>query len=313
MTSAAKKVELTKWFKPENYNVLKDITLMQLCLEIRKRKAMFDEMEEALESDEPEWCVSQANLEERELIFSGKPLLASKPTDDDVESYESDQHVRLMTAGKLYQLERDIKKTGLLNYGEKTVAFHTEKNRYWLQQPILRYKQIYAQQLIESMKMTDVQKKNLNLKAGSAFNLEINLSLSTDDQIIESLRYLLNRWRKQTGIKPKNSQHTYGFGEAMVQKIVDFRVIPILDLLYHAKLNNYKLSDKDLEQLLYHWGMEECRDQVQIKETDRPLAKKALTEEFDNLFTMFLYKNRHLMDVKVREVYNLNEKKRNII
>ncbi|SFN61896.1 hypothetical protein SAMN05216516_11211 [Izhakiella capsodis] len=308
MVTAAKKVELTKWFKPENYNVLKDITVLQLCQEIRKRKAIFEELEEALESDEPEWCVSQANLEERELIFSGKPLIASGLTEDDVESYTSDQHVRLMTAGKLYQLEKDIKNTGLLNYGENTVKFFEENNRYWLQQPILRYKRIYAQQLIESRKMTDVQKKNLALKAGSAFNLEINLSLSTDNQIIESLRYLLDRWRKQTGIKPKLSQFTYGFGEAMVLKIVDFRVIPILDLLYHAKLNNYKLSDKDLEQLLYRWGMEGCRDQVQIKETDRPLAKKALTNEFDNLFTMFLYKNRHLMDMKVSEVYKMNER-----
>ncbi|WP_246877956.1 DUF6387 family protein, partial [Pantoea ananatis] len=111
----------------------------------------------------------------------------------------------------------------------------------------------------------------------------------------------------QTGIKPKPSQYTYGFGEAMVQKIVDFRVIPILDLLYHAKLNNYKLSDKDLEQLLYRWGMEDYRDQVQIKETDRPLAKKALTNEFDNLFTMFLYKNRCLMDMKVSAVIKMNE------
>lgn len=309
MATAAKKVELTKWFKPENYNVLKDITVMQLCHEIRRRRAMFAELEEALASDEPEWCVSQANSEERDLILSGKPLLASKPTDDDGNAYESDQHVRLMTAGKLYQLEGYIKETGLLDYGEKTAKFHTEKNRYRLQQPILRYKQIRAQQLIESRNFTHEQKKNLVRRAGSVINLEIDISLSTDDQIIESMRYLLNRWRKQTGIKPKTSQQSYGFGEVMVQKIVDFRVIPILDLLYHAKSNNYKLSDKDLEQLLYRWGMEECRDQVQIKETDRPLARKALTNEFDNLFTMFLYKNRHLMDVKVSEVYKLNEKK----
>lgn len=58
---------------------------MQLCQETRKRKAMFEELEEPLESDEPEWCVSQANLEERELIFSGKPLLASGPKEDDAE------------------------------------------------------------------------------------------------------------------------------------------------------------------------------------------------------------------------------------
>lgn len=309
MATAAKKVELTKWFKPENYNVLKDITVMQLCQEIRIRKAMFAELEEALASDEPEWCVSQANLEERDLILSGKPLLASKPADDDGKSYESDQHVKLMTAGKLYQLEGYIKETGLLDYGEKTVKFHTEKNRARLQQPVLRYQQIRAQQLIESRNLPDELKKNLVRRAGSVINLEIDISISTDDQIIESMRYLLNRWRKHTGIKPKTSQQSYGFGEVMVQKIVDFRIIPILDLLYHAKSNNYKLSDKDLEQLLYRWGMEECRDQVQIKETDRPLAKKALTNEFDNLFTMFLYKNRHLMDVKVSEVYKLNEKK----
>lgn len=89
---------------------------------------------------------SQAHLEERDLILSGKPLLASKPADDDGKSYETDQHVRLMTAGKLYQLEGYIRETGLLDYGEKTVTFHTEKNRYRLLQPILLYRPIRAQQ-----------------------------------------------------------------------------------------------------------------------------------------------------------------------
>ena len=34
-----------------------------------------------------------------------------------------------MIAGKLYQLEGYIKETGLLDYGEKTVTFHTEKKQ----------------------------------------------------------------------------------------------------------------------------------------------------------------------------------------
>jgi len=137
------------------------------------------------------------------------------------------------------------------------------------------------------------------------------LSVSTDEQIIESMRYLLNRWRKHTGIKARAKVQNYGFGEVMVLKLIDFRIIPILDLLYHAKHYGYKLSDKDLEQLLYRWGREEMRDQVLIKETDRPLAKKALTRDFDDLFTMFLYKNRHLMDMKISSLIEKHQKKTN--
>ena len=104
MVTAAQKAELTEWFKPENYEVLKGITIYQLCQEFRHRRAMFDELEEALESDEADWCVSQANLSERDLIIAGNPLL-NQPSDiNSVNTYESDQHVRVMSAGQFISL-----------------------------------------------------------------------------------------------------------------------------------------------------------------------------------------------------------------
>ena len=310
MVTAAQKFELTEWFKPENYGVLKGITIHQLCQEFRLRRAMFDELEEALESDEAEWGVSQANQSERNLILSGNPLLSQSVDINSVEEYESDQHVRVMSAGRLYQFERRIRETKLIEYKDTdpTSAIYNQKA---FNKPVVSYvkKQIQDRFDTNGTLFSEEEQKRFIARTGSIIPLEIDISVSTDEQIIESMRYLLNRWRRHTGVKAKAMDQNYGFGEVMVLKLIDFRIIPILDLLYHAKHYGYKLSDKDLEQLLYRWGREEMRDQVQIKETDRPLAKKALTRGFDNLFTMFLYKNRHLMDMKISVLIEMHEEK----
>lgn len=307
MVTAAQKAELTKWFKPENYEGLKGITLEAFCQEFRLRRAMFEAYEEALESDEPEWMVEAVNQEEVALILSGEPLLTKKLTSHKNKSYDGDQHVRPLTAGKLYQFEKQIRETGLLTYKADGSLQMKREDQEVLSLPVVSYTKARMKTRAETSRLTSEEEmKRLVRRAESVMPLVINIGYSTDEEIIESMRYLLTQWRKQTGIKPKTSKQLYGFGEVMVQKLVDFRIIPILDLLYHSKRHGYKLSDKDLERLMYRWGMEDSRDQVQIKETDRPLAKKALTSEFDNLFTMFLYKNRHLMDMKVCDVMELN-------
>jgi hypothetical protein len=116
MATAAQKAELTKWFKPENYEGLKGITLEAFCQEFRLRRAMYEAYEEALESDEPELMVESVNQEEVALILSGEPLLTNKLTSHKNKGYDGDQHVRPLTAGKLYQFEKQIRETGLLTY-----------------------------------------------------------------------------------------------------------------------------------------------------------------------------------------------------
>jgi len=310
MATAAQKAELTKWFKPENYEGLKGITLEAFCQEFRLRRAMYEAYEEALESDEPELMVESVNQEEVALILSGEPLLTNKLTSHKNKGYDGDQHVRPLTAGKLYQFEKQIRETGLLTYKVDGSLQMKREDQEVLSLSVVSYTKARMKTRAETSRLTSEEEmKRLVKRAESVMPLVINIGYSTDEEIIESMRYLLTQWRKQTGIKPKTSKQSYGFGEVMVQKLIDFKIIPILDLLYHSNLHGYKLSDKDLERLMYRWGMEDSRDQVQIKETDRPLAKKALTRDFDNLFTMFLYKNRHLMDMKVRDVMELNRSK----
>jgi len=85
----------------------------------------------------------------------------------------------------------------------------------------------------------------------------------------------------------------------MIKKLIDFRIIPMLDLLYWSERNGIKLSDAEMSGLLYRVGIDVVRGDSQIKETDKPMALKARTRQFGNLFTTFLYKNRYLMDMKV--------------
>lgn len=308
MVTAAQKVELTNWFRPENYEALKDITLTEFYQEFRLRRAMYQELEEAIESDDPEWLVGQANQEALSLILTGKPLLTKALTAHIDHPYVGDQHVRLLSVGRFYMFDRHLKASGLLRYSEKGDLETRQDDKHALSKPLVSYVSKRAESMNKFHAFSEDHVKRKMRRAESILPLLIDIGTSTDEQIIESMRYFLTCWRKQTGIKVKVAEQPYGFGEVMVQKLIDFRIIPILDLLYHAKHNDYKLSDKDLERLLYRWGMEDIRDQIQIKETDRPLARKALTGEFDNLFTMFLYKNRHLMDMEVRDVIEMKKK-----
>jgi len=169
MVTAAQKAELTEWFKPENYEVLKGITIHQLCQEFRHRRAMFDELEEALESDEADWCVSQANLSERDLIIAGNPLLSQPADINSVNTYENDQHVRVMSAGQFYQFDRQIRDTKLLEYKDTDPTDIKHNNLGALNQPVVNYVKKQMQDRIDKAEVTvsEEQKKRMMTRVAS--------------------------------------------------------------------------------------------------------------------------------------------------
>ncbi|MEJ1268293.1 DUF6387 family protein [Pantoea ananatis] len=80
-------------------------------------------------------------------------------------------------------------------------------------------------------------------KAKGQIYLQIDLGTSTDSQIVGSITHLLPQWRKVMEVESPKLP-SYGFGEVMIQKLINFNVIPMLDLMYFAKRNVYS-SDSD--------------------------------------------------------------------
>ncbi|HHL0119219.1 DUF6387 family protein [Pantoea dispersa] len=280
MTKTEKMLALRKWFNPDNYDALLDLTVEELRQEFRYRQNMFYSLETAIERQR-----ENLNYKEEKLIFSGQPVLTASLGENKLSvgehNLESDQHVRLFPVGWLYQLMDVIRRSKIVPLDEfGRPESDSPYNRYpasW-----------FWGKLHESQKGRMI--------------LHINLRGSTDDEILESMRYLLPKWRKATGVKLIDGKLALNFGEVMIKKLVDFRIIPLLDLLYWSGRNEIKLSDAELSALIYRVGIDAVRGDSQIKETDKPMALKAKTYHFDNQFMAFLYKNRYMMDMKVSAI-----------
>lgn len=133
---------------------------------------------------------------------------------------------------------------------------------------------------------------------------EVDLASGTDEEIAESLKAALPQWRKVKHIAP-DPLESVRFGYGTIRKIVNNRIIPMLDILVWAQEQDVRVSDEVLSRLLYTLDDEEIRYNHQIKDTDRPLAMKATTTDFNRQFCFFINKNSHLKEMKVSDVIQL--------
>ncbi len=129
-----------------------------------------------------------------------------------------------------------------------------------------------------------------------------DLENSSDEEIIGSLRALLPVWRKEYGIKGRK-QEAFGLGKIL--KLVDYRILPMIDLLMWAKLNDVSLSNTILSRVLYPKLTDEVRGDEQLKDIDRPIAAKAMSGETFRNIESFINKNRHLSDLSVLQLRDI--------
>ncbi|QGY57377.1 hypothetical protein PAASB05_05550 [Pantoea agglomerans] len=126
-----------------------------------------------------------------------------------------------------------------------------------------------------------------------------DLESSSDEEIIGSLRALLPVWRKEYGIKGRK-QEAFGLGKIL--KLADYRILPMMDLLMWAKLKDVSLSNTLLSRVLYPKLTDEVRGDEQLKDTDRPIAEKALSGEICKNLENFINKNHHLKDISILDL-----------
>lgn len=125
--------------------------------------------------------------------------------------------------------------------------------------------------------------------------VEIDLVNGTDEEIAESLKAALPQWRKVRGIKADTSD-SIRFGYGTIKKIINYRLIPMIDILVWSNLHKVRISENRLSRLLYTDDDNESDTRLnhQIRDTDRPLAMKAASIPFIRQFNLFINKNDHL-------------------
>lgn len=277
-----------RWFKLSNYDVLEEITVSGLSYEISRRVSLHRH-----DFSKEEHPRHERYLQEEAKILSGYPLLASSiertaPTTKKKNPLvDARLHVRHMTVNDISRYEARLRDLDLLQrvgYSADASSVPTSKE-------------------VGVRKLRDIDE----FYDGHPLYLWLNIEFLTDDEVIEHIKRMLPQWRKDYGVG-EPAIGSFRFGLSTVKKVINLRVIPMLDLLLWAKRNDAKISYEQFSRLLYPNDSEVIRGGSQIKDTDKPFADKVLTREFDRLFNLWLSKNDYMMDIKVAEAMKMNEK-----
>ena len=107
------------------------------------------------------------------------------------------------------------------------------------------------------------------------------------------------QWKKQLKMNDP-AVRKYRFGKSTLRKIIDYRLIPMMDLIFWGADNNDTKISLSLMSSLLHENSEKDRDEGMLKVTDYPLAMALLTDEnYLKSFEDYMMENNVLKDTKI--------------
>ncbi|QIP56522.1 DUF6387 family protein [Hafnia alvei] len=265
------------WFDVRRYDGLKDLTLEQIYAELERRMLAYktrQQWDTAGKSNQMQAIYHEAKIQ------CGDAILESEWISDNQRLSHS-YAVRPMT------------RTSLFNYGR--AMYHLETSEQT--DPVA----VSSDYISEYLKQGGLNPANKML-------IEIDLEQASSDDLAEHLNVLITLWQKhlKTAKPPKR---TFRFGHKTFQRILDYKVIPLMDLISWEQTNNEgkNIPFNILADILH--GNDGIRSSDHIKDTDYDYAKKYLTkDEYFKILNDFYIKNNMLKDWKITEVIKINEK-----
>lgn len=267
---------LSKWFDVSRYDALKNLTLEQIYAELERRMFAYKARQQWETLDDKH---RNAVIHHDAMIHSGRVLLEDK--------WISDSHM-LAHSYAVRPMTRD----SLFNYGR---AMYRLENT-----PPEENVSVSSDYISEYLKQGGLNPANKML-------IEIDLEEASSDDLAEHLKVLINQWQKHLKV-PKPSEKDFRFGHKTFQKILDYKIIPLMDLIAWEQLNNQKIKYPVLAGIL-HPDMRYARGSGQIKDTDYPLAHGFLNN--DNYFKSlndFFIKNNLVKNSPILDVIAMNDK-----
>ncbi|CFR13131.1 MULTISPECIES: DUF6387 family protein [Yersinia] len=151
--------------------------------------------------------------------------------------------------------------------------------------------------------------KESGIKSLSSITVDIFLQEASTEDIIEHLKVLIPQWKKQLKMNDP-AVRKYRFGKSTLRKIIDYRLIPMMDLIFWGADNNTKISLSLMSSLL-HENSEKDRDEGMLKVTDYPLAMALLTDEnYLKSFEDYMMENNYLKDTPIADHVKDDKKKK---
>ncbi|OAT75803.1 hypothetical protein A9B99_13400 [Mangrovibacter phragmitis] len=152
--------------------------------------------------------------------------------------------------------------------------------------------------------------KETSLTNLARITIDIHLEEASTEDIIEHLKVLIPQWKKQLKMNDP-AVRKYRFGKSTLRKIIDYRLIPMMDLIFWGADNNDTKISLSLMSSLLHENSEKDRDEGMLKVTDYPLAMALLTDEnYLKSFEDYMMENNVLKDTKIVDHVKDEKKKK---
>jgi hypothetical protein len=237
---------VTQWFNMDRYEVIHHLTVEEMFIELERRVIAYNLLSR-YKSLNPKLRALVEIHEERikagEVLFGAK---FGKPDNILSSSY----------------IAKPITVAGVKDVAEAVNIF---SRHIGPEEEAKRSKQL-AQYLREA---------RLNDK-GVMF-VEINLSEGSTEDIIEHLKVMVPKWKKELKVKSPEPRD-YRFGVSTIKKTLEYNIIPMMDLLFWELKNDGKIGVAMMTRLLYPKLInKKNRGEGKVKATDYPLTVSFLT------------------------------------
>mgnify|MGYP003676794772 CR=1 FL=1 len=275
--------KLPAWFDINNYVELKKLDPSSLINQVNARSFLLSR--DFLDID----CDDEAHLQiKRHSELVGQELWSSIKKGKVVTNQFFDNHG--LGYGDISKIPRPPLPQGRFYISDLLKPFKLSSGGGYSVQPIdfhnLRLLNLYQKRDLINKIPFEFEDKDFFCSSASidklinndfSVNLVVNLKEHTDKYLLEQIKELLPKWRKELNItEPKSSMF---MSNIHLQKIVDYQVIPYLDLLYHQKIENVKIPHRVIVETFFV-NQKMLYTEVEFRQVILKFIKKITSLEF---------------------------------
>lgn len=278
------------WFDLDNYNFINSLTLSKFIKELEWRDFLYRN------TNEDSLIFGEEYEIKYQRIFSGDPYLdIPNEEEKEIEAFIEEVNSQTPSLKNIYGNLPTIASS----LGVSPITF-TELSMYGysaIDQGFFKRDEEYF--YIKPEAMLASVSGNLKECFTNMVLLSVNLDDATDEEIIASMSKLLPMWRKQLELPEHAHVSQKRIGVKTLQKLISNRVLPILDLLIWEKRFKKEVTNPMIGVLVFY---DDPKDTQAIKETIKPFALEAVTEQYTRLLRLHMSKDGEINSAKMGEL-----------
>ncbi|WP_432697181.1 DUF6387 family protein [Marinobacterium sp. YM272] len=132
--------------------------------------------------------------------------------------------------------------------------------------------------------------------------LSVNILEYTDDEIIEGIRQTLPKWRRQKGMPNRAGDIAMRSSMVTIKKLVNYRVIPILDILLWARYRKVKVWPALLSRVVWDGADGVIKTVDHLRDTIMPFVYNIATWESWQDLQGLVRKEPSLRDLTMKDI-----------